>query len=130
MTNYVLLFIGFSFFGWCVDTAYRSLLEKRYTSGTLLPFITPLYGVGGTALVLFYEHVQLPLILQVLCGGALITLVEFLGGVFCVAVLRRRLWDYSRNRWNLLGHTDARHACYWLLAAAVVRALLPLLTGS
>ncbi len=125
--EYIGLFVVFGILGWIADTAYRSVIRKRYFSGTLFPFFAPIYGFGGVGLVLLYTYVPVHPLVQILLGGALSTLVEYLGGVFCVKVLGRRLWDYSGHRWHYEGHISALHAFYWVLASALVRVVFPYL---
>jgi len=123
--NYGLLFVVFGFVGWSIDTAYRSVLAKKYAHGTYIPFFAVSYGIGGSALVVLFQNLQAPAIVHIILGTILVTLIEFVAGIFCVAVLKRRLWDYSKNKLNFMGHIDALHAIYWLLLTALFWLVFP-----
>ena len=115
-------FFLYGFIGWVLDSVYRSMVDRRWARGgcTFLPF-TPSYGIGavillviGPTIVQFSYPVQW-LLLGVIFGG-----YEYLCGRVTVRVFRRRLWDYSRERMNIHGHTDLRHIVYWATLAFLV----------
>ncbi len=119
ITYYLKLFIIFSVIGWVVDTIDRSLLEKKIVSGTYIPLFSPLYGLGGVLLTVIIFHFNWPAYLEILLGALSLTLLELLAGLWCTNIIKRRLWDYSQNRFNLWGHTDLEHAFYWLMISII-----------
>ena len=127
MLQYVLLFIGFGLTGWAVDTSYRTYKEGHYSPNTLVPYFSVIYGLGGLLLLLLFKHTQLPVIADVVLGGMLATILEFIGGWFCKHILKRKLWDYSRKPYNYYGYIDAQHATYWIVLTAILRILFPYL---
>ena len=62
-------------------------------------------------------------------GSALITTAEFIVG--CVVNLHYGLgiWDYSRERFNLLGQVCAKYAALWFLLAAPAMGLSTRISG-
>ncbi len=54
MLSYRSLFFISVFIGWILDTSYRSLTERKYTSGSFLPFLAAIYGFGGLFLTIFF----------------------------------------------------------------------------
>ena len=126
MIGYVLLFFLFGFLGWVIDTSYRSIQEGRYIAGTYFPFFAMVYAIGGMTLLLFFQStMHINILVQILVAGVLMTLLELITGIFCIKILKKRLWDYSKNKWHYEGHIDLVHAFYWLLLAVVVRVVLP-----
>ena len=115
-TVYIIYFLVFSFLGWVIDSAYCSIVEKRLVNSGYfkeLP-LCPMYGVGGITLLLsihYFNNFPKPFLLFM--GTVLLSLVEYLGGIFCVVVLRERLWDYSNRVLNLQGHVDFLHSFFW-----------------
>ncbi|MBI4144618.1 putative ABC transporter permease [Candidatus Woesearchaeota archaeon] len=128
MIEYLVFFIVFSFVGWVIDTGYRSAVDRRYAPGSIFPFFAPIYGFGGIILVILFNTSLNPAI-HVLIGGIAATTVELVGGMFCVKFLRRRLWDYSKNRWQYRGHIDALHTVCWFIVTAALRMLFPYMQG-
>lgn len=124
MISYFILFIAFAVIGWAMDSAYRSIEERRWTSGTLVPFFSPIYGFGGLTLVMIFKYLQINFFVQVIVAAIALIVVELLGGLFCAHVLKRRLWDYSDSRYNFQGHIDLLHSFYWLVLSALMRIIL------
>jgi uncharacterized membrane protein len=124
MLNYLLIFIVFGFIGWVIDTSYRSITLRKYYSGTLIPLFSPIYGFGALVLVLLFTYLQAHIIVQIIAAGLLLTILELLGGIYCVKILRRKLWDYSKNKWNYKGYIDALHSFYWLILAFIFRIVI------
>lgn len=121
-TSYIIYFLFFSFVGWIIDSIYSSFEQKRIiNSGYFkeLP-LCPLYGVGGITLLLLAEYFQgVPWIIAILISACMMNIVEYVGGIFCVTVMKERLWDYRSHKWNIHGHIDALHAFFWLVLTVV-----------
>jgi len=123
--NYTLLiisFLMFSFIGWIMDSVFSTLYTRKITNSGYfqeLP-LCPMYGVGGLAL--YFTTLWLfslyPWYVTIGITGILLSVVEYVGGWFCVYVLKERLWDYSDKTWNLHGHIDLLHAIFWMAIAA------------
>lgn len=119
MTYYFEIFLIFSFIGWFIDTADRSLVAKKYVARTVVPFVSPPYGFGSIAIILILKYVPQPAVVQIVLSTAIVTAIELISGLFCVNVLKRRLWDYSYSRFNLWGHIDLEHSFYWLIVSTI-----------
>ena len=129
MWNLPGLFLFYSFIGWMMDTTFRSVATHRFTSKNFLHIpLTPIYGIG--ALLILYVHpflAPLPLALEWLAFGGLLTALEYVGGVFCVRVLHRRLWKYTEP-FSAGGHTNLYCIPLWgTLALAMAYAIQPFL---
>ena len=124
-----LFFIG-SVAGWILEVFYRNLIKKSsrwinpgFCTGPYLP----IYGFGLCALFLLaqLEPYGLPENrvwnkLALFAAMALgMTLIEYLAGLFCLRVLKVRLWDYSHHRGNLQGIICPRFSCYWAMLGAI-----------
>ena len=57
---------------------------------------------------------------QVLIGGSLITLVELFTGIYFNLYLHLNLWNYSQDRFNLLGQICLQNCIYWYLLSVVI----------
>jgi len=126
-TKALLFFIG-GLLGFSIDTTYTSIIENHLaTQGFLtsllgfpFPFL-PAYGFG-----LMFIYLIQPFALQqrwftrLLIFGGSLTVLEFFGGIFSVAVLNQRVWDYSNNFLNFQGHIDVLHAIYWAILGTAV----------
>lgn len=121
ITRTVLLFAAFSFMGWLLETAYRSITNRRFVNPGYLygPFV-PIYGVGGIIVMLagifLYER-SLPV--QMAAFAALTTVLEFVVGIVLEKIFGHRLWSYEGYRFNLMGIVCLRYAFIWAALAWV-----------
>lgn len=121
-TILIIYFLLFSFLGWILDSVFSTFDQRRIiNSGYFreLP-LCPLYGVGGVVLFLFTKWmIPYPWYVTVLTTGVLLSLVEYVGGIFCVTVLKERLWDYSHTKWHLSGHIEVFHSACWIILSGI-----------
>lgn len=126
MTSQIVLFLVFAFLGWILDSLYSSFDKKRlifsgYFRGVPL---CPIYGFGG--ILLLHSFILLaswPAILVILVSTALIISLEYLGGWWAERFLDERLWDYSKEKFNLI-YISAWHSFLWLLTVGGLYLLL------
>jgi len=114
---YLVEFIVFSFFGWIIDSVYRSFVDKKIiNAGYFRGPVCPIYGFGGLALVFTAKFlVFCSFLTKIMVGFLLILLIEYLGSIFSEKVLKIKLWDYSKAILNLNGRIDIYHSFYWLI---------------
>lgn len=62
---------------------------------------------------------ETPFILQMLCGGGIITLLEFATGYIVNIALGWNVWDYSTEWCNVLGQICPKYTLFWMLLSAV-----------
>src|SRR3989344_174258 len=114
-------FLLFSFIGWFLDSAYRSIDEKRWVNaGYFKGLFCPIYGFGGLILLYLFKNLaELPLALQIFIASVAMILVEYVGGIFSERILKIRLWDYSSSRFHLAGYIDLLHSLFWVLLSVI-----------
>ncbi len=132
LTLAFLFFLG-SLTGWGLELLFRRFLstanpERKWINPGFCvgPYI-PLYGVGLCLLFLIALTEPLlptlPLVgrkLLLFAVMALVmTLLEYLTGLFCLYVLKVRLWDYSGEWANLQGIICPRFSFYWAVLGAL-----------
>ena len=66
----------------------------------------------------FFEW-DTPLLLQMLCGCAIITALEFITGCIVNLWLGWDVWDYSRYKFNVLGQISLRSSVGWYFLSLV-----------
>lgn len=122
----LIVFVVFSVLGWGLDTAYRSLTSGYYNPGgfTVLPF-SPIYGFGALIILEICHYIRhLNIWLRALIYALVLTIFEYISGIFVVIVYGRRLWDYSASFFNLNGHVDLVHFIFWGLLAIIFEVYL------
>lgn len=126
-----LYFVFYSFLGWVMETAYCSILEKRFVArGFLYGPICPIYGVGVLMMICWFAPLKgNPLIFYVvatLCMSAW----EYLVGWFLETTTHIKYWDYSMFRFNLHGRICLHICLIWgVLAYAVIFWIHPPIAG-
>ena len=118
---YFLNFITFGVLGWGIDTLYRSITERKYHPGTYIPFFSIIYATGGIALITFFRYSTIGIPAEIIIGGTAMTTLELTGGILSTRILKKRLWNYSKNPFNFKGHIDLIHTLYWFMLTAALR---------
>lgn len=113
--SYLLLFAAGSSFGWVLEVFFRKFFSsqnpehKWINPGCFTGPYVPLYGLG---LCILYSVCLIPIntdgvflliALRFCIFTAALTLLEFAVGLISIKVTKVRLWDYSKQKWNVLG---------------------------
>lgn len=138
LTLAFLFFIG-SVLGWVLELFYRNLHGRRKKSNKKWvnpgfctgPYV-PLYGFGLCALYLLaslekYQFIENPIANKVvlfLTMAVCMTLIEYVAGIFCLKVLKVRLWDYSDSWGNIQGIICPAFSAAWAALGAVYYLLI------
>lgn len=119
-SQWLFLFFFYSFFGWCFESAYVSIMEKHLVNRGFMrgPFL-PLYGSGGIMMLVvskpFYDNLVLVFIAG--CIGA--TALEYVVGVTMEALFKVRYWDYSHKKFNFQGHVSLESSIAWGICTVI-----------
>ncbi len=107
------LFLYFCFYscaGWCMETVYCSILEKRFVPrGFLHGPLCPIYGVGVLLMILFFAPLKGNLALFYIVSTVVMSAWEYFVGWFLEVTTHIKYWDYSMYRFNLKGRI-----CLWV----------------
>ena len=119
---YYLIFIVYSFLGWIIESAYRSLLEKgRFVNSGFLfgPFV-PIYGFGATFILLIELLIgSLSFPLQIIIFSSVATITEYLTSYILEKRFSMRLWDYSSYPVNIKGRVCLLYSTFWAILATI-----------
>lgn len=132
------LILSFLFFigavsGWVIELIFRRFFstanpERKWINPGFCtgPYV-PLYGFGLCILyliaslessfgwgVFYYQKIILFLAMAIM-----MTVIEYIAGIFLLKVAHIRLWDYSRERWNVQGLICPRFSLIWSLLGAM-----------
>lgn len=126
--RFILLFGVYSFLGWVLEFAYRSIRQRRFANPGFLqgPFV-PLYGFGaafaaGVDMLLPADCTALRLAAFFLFLSAL----EYAAGWLMERIFNVKLWDYSDTRFHLHGRVSLTFSLAWTtLAWAFVAVIHP-----
>lgn len=117
----VLYFIFYSFLGWCMETCYCCVRERRLVDrGFLYGPVCPIYGTGVVLMILFFTPLKGNLLLFYLTAVVVMTSWEYFVAWLLETTTHVRYWDYSHRRFNLKGRVCLSIALTWGLLSYVV----------
>ena len=126
-----LFFVG-SLFGWAIELFWRRFFsksnpERKWLNPGFLngPYL-PLYGLSlCTLFSLSFINVSgvserwiqetILFIIMALC----ITAMEYIAGLIFIKGMHIKLWDYSKNKFNIQGIICLQYTFYWYILSAV-----------
>lgn len=115
LIKYILLFFFYSAAGWCLETTYCSIGEKRFINrGFLTGPLCPIYGTAALIMtILIYNPFRDRPLLVFVLGIILCDLVEYITSFLMEKLFAARWWDYTYEFMNIRGRICLKHSLYW-----------------
>lgn len=105
-----LYFIIYSVLGWCMETIYCSVAERRLVPrGFLYGPLCPIYGVGVLMMICWFQPLMGNPVLFYVVATVCMSTWEYMVGWFLETTTHMKYWDYSQYRFNLHGRI-----CLWV----------------
>lgn len=109
-----LMFFLYSFLGWCMEIGYNGITEGHYVNrGFLNGPVCPIYGVGGTLVVLCLTPLKSNIVFLFSVSVILCTVIEFITGWVLFKLYKTRWWDYSDKKFNVGGFICLQFSVGW-----------------
>lgn len=127
LLEWLLLFYLYCFFGWCFESAYVSLLEKKFVNrGFLRAPLLPIYGSGALCILIVCLPVRENAFAVFVLGIIFPTMLEYATGWAMEAMFHMRYWDYTHCFANLNGYICLKSSIAWgVLSLLVVNFIHP-----
>lgn len=124
MLTFILLY---SFGGWLLESISKTIEEKQWVnSGFLNGPVCPIYGLGATIMIVGLSFLKDKPILLFIISFFLLSLWEYIVGVFLEKVFKTKYWDYSHLKFNIQGRVCLKNSIYWgILGVLFIRYLHP-----
>ena len=124
-----LYFMIYSCLGWCCETVYCSIGQKRFVNrGFLNGPLCPVYGCGALLVIFLLKDVQSSVIPLFLSGMVVTTVLEYLTSVLLEKLFHMKWWDYSHFRFNINGRVCLLNSCeFGALSVFVMMVLHPMI---
>ena len=107
-------FFVYSFIGWLLESIYKTILQKKVVnSGFLLGPFCPIYGFGALIMYLSLRNLTNNIFVLFLFGLIVLSIFEYIVGVFLEVVFKTKYWDYSKNKFNIQGRVCLKNSIYW-----------------
>ena len=104
---------------WSVEWVYKTFIGAGEGRTHWSMFL--LAAILSLPLDQINEHMSwdTPIWLQMLMGGAGITIAELIAGLVLNVWLDLRIWDYTLLPWNFMGQISIQYSVLWVLLAGV-----------
>ena len=122
-----LYFILYSFLGWCCESVYCSVIQRKWVNRGFLngPFC-PVYGFGALLVLFLLRDVRHSFPALFLSGMVMTSVLEYITSVILEKLFHMHWWDYSHMRFNLNGRVCLLNSCeFGLLSVVVVMYIHP-----
>ena len=122
----IFYFIIYSFFGWCLESVYKTIIFKKVTnSGFLYGPFCPMYGIGAVMMIAA-SNLSDNILVIFLLGFIIFTLWEYLVAVVLEKLFKTKYWDYSHLKFNFQGRICLKNSIYWgILGVLLVFVIQP-----
>lgn len=107
-------FILYSFAGWVLESVSKSIAQKKLVnSGFLNGPICPIYGFGALIMLLSLNFLREKPLLLFVAAFIILSVWEYIVGVFLEKVFKTKYWDYSHLKFNFQGRICLKNSIYW-----------------
>ena len=101
---YFLLFLIYSFMGWCMEVCVSLVTRKKFINrGFLIGPYCPIYGWGAILITLLLSYFTDKPILLFFMAILICGTLEYLTSFFMEKIYHLRWWDYSNKKFNING---------------------------
>ncbi|MEN6390910.1 MAG: putative ABC transporter permease [Syntrophomonas sp.] len=123
LVDLIWYFIFYAWLGWILESGYKTVRDRRpVNSGFLSGPLVPIYGFGAIGVIRLLNVVDpmvsslnpaLKIIIELAATTALASMLELGTGVLLESLFHKRWWDYSDERFNLLGLVSLKYSVLW-----------------
>lgn len=130
--NVTVFFFIYGFSGFLLETAFRSIVNKRlYVSrGFLTNFFLPLYGLCGVMIIMIFTLSEITmdrlsgLIFATIASIISVTFLEYATGRILDQVFHCKLWDYTDLPYNLHSYICLDFSLGWGVIALILAGII------
>ena len=111
-------FLVYAFIGWCLESVYKSVLQKKIiNSGFLHGPICPIYGYGALMLIIFFNKYQKHNFKLFIYSAVVFSAFEYFVSYILDAMFAMHWWDYTNEFFNLNGRISIFYSFAWGIIA-------------
>ncbi len=123
-------FIVYSFFGWVMESVYKSAIQKKpVNSGFLYGPFCPIYGCGAIIMFIFLKDFKDNIVLLFIMAFLVLSIWEYIVGYLLEKILKTKYWDYTNYKFNIHGRVCLKNSIFWgFLGVAFIQFIHPFIT--
>ncbi len=106
--------ILYSFAGWVLESVCKTVEQRKFVnSGFLYGPFCPIYGFGALIMLLCLSFLKEKPILLFIAAFFILSVWEYLVGIFLEKVFKTKYWDYSHLKFNFQGRVCLKNSLFW-----------------
>ena len=116
-----LVFIIYSFIGWCIEVVSVFKIEKKVINrGFLIGPYCPIYGIGALLMTFLLNDYSENIFILFGMSMFICTILEYLTSYIMEKLFNARWWDYSKKKFNLNGRVCLENSCAFGVAGVIL----------
>ena len=116
----LLYFIVYSFFGWIIESVFKTILEKKWVnSGFLYGPFCPIYGFGAGIMMIVLKPFEKNIIMLFFAAFFILSIWEYIAGWLLEKKFNTKYWDYTDNFLNINGRVCLLNSIFWGILGVV-----------
>lgn len=126
---YITYLFIYSFAGWILESVCKTVDQRKFVNSGFLngPFC-PIYGFGAIIMLLCLNFLKDKPILLFIAAFFVLSIWEYLVGLFLEKVFKTKYWDYSHLKFNIQGRVCLKNSLFWgVLGVLFIRYIHPFL---
>lgn len=126
---YITYFFIYSFAGWVLESVCKTIEQRKLVNSGFLngPFC-PIYGFGAIIMLLCLSFLKDKPIILFITAFFVLSVWEYLVGLFLEKVFKTKYWDYSHLKFNIQGRVCLKNSLFWgILGVVFIRYIHPFL---
>ena len=110
-----------------MESIIRMICEKKIiNTGFLVGPFCPIYGIGALIMILFLDKFKGNVLILFVTGFFILSLWEYVVGVFLEKFFKTKYWDYSDHKFNIKGRVCLTNSIFWgILGITFIRFIHP-----
>ena len=111
---FITYLILYSFAGWVLESVCKTIEQKKFVNSGFLhgPFC-PIYGFGALIMLLCLNYLKESPIILFITAFFILSIWEYLVGVFLEKTFKTKYWDYSDHKFNFQGRICLTNSLAW-----------------
>ncbi len=125
INNIISYFVVYSFLGWCIESLYKTVIEKKpINSGFLYGPCCPIYGFGALIMLIFLKNFSNNITLLFIVAFLVLSIWEYIVSWLLEKTFKTKYWDYSNYKFNVRGRVCLLNSCFWGILGVIFTTLI------
>lgn len=129
LTYLLIFFLIYGFGGFVLESSFGSIINKKSTrrEGFITNYFCPLYGLCGIVIIQIFTICEIAftnkftaLLIATIGSILAVTFLEYITGFTLDKFFHHKMWDYSKNLFNLHSYICLEFSLIWGIVAIIL----------